>query len=188
MCCLYQPFINLWVGNGKALSNWFSLWMEIDMKARVTQLLETYAERERQIALLHYEMQHTARISPEEMINGMSLGHSDSMGGSGHGHISNKTMYIALNYQEQMERINKESINDIADKLLQLEGEQDRLRYYVSLLQRREADVIRQFYFEGYSWEETAKKTGVALRTAHKIRNRAIDRLAEWYTYTSSLN
>lgn len=162
--------------------------MEIDMKTRVTQLLETYPERKRQIALLHYEMQHTARISPEEMIDGMSLGHSDSMGGSSHGHISNKTMYIALNYQERMERINKESINDIADRLLRLEREQDRIRYYVSLLQGREADVIRQFYFEGCSWEEIAKRTGVALRTIYKIKNRAIDHLAEWYAYTSSLN
>ena len=29
MCCLYQPFINLWVGNEKALTNWFSFLMSI---------------------------------------------------------------------------------------------------------------------------------------------------------------
>ncbi len=161
--------------------------MDIDMKAHVTHLLESYPERERQIALPHYEMQHTARISPEEMIDGMSLGHSDSMGGSGRGYISNKTMYIALNYQERMERINEENMNDSADRLLQLEREQDRIRYYVSLLQGREADVIRQFYFEGYSWEETAKKVGVALRSVYKIKNKAIDHLAELYGYTAAL-
>ncbi len=78
-------------------------------------------------------------------------------------------------------------MNDIADRLLQLEREQDRIRYYVSLLQGREADVIRQFYFEGYSWEETAKKVGVALRSVYKIKNKAINHLVELYGYTAGL-
>lgn len=29
MCCLYQPFITLWVGQEKALTNWFSLLMAV---------------------------------------------------------------------------------------------------------------------------------------------------------------
>ncbi len=161
--------------------------MNTEMKAHVTDLLETYLKRERQIALLHYEMQHTAHISPEEVIDAMSLGHGDSMGGSCKGHISNKTMYIALNYQERMERMNAEAVNGIAQRLLELETEQDRIRYYVSLLEKREADVLRSFYFEGYSWEETAKKVGVALRSVYKIKNKAIDHLAELYGYTAGL-
>lgn len=162
--------------------------MNTDMKEQVTQLLETYYSRERQIALLHYEMQHSAHISPEEMIDGMSLGHGDSMGGSGKGHISNKTMYIALNYQERMERMNEEAANEIAERLLKLEVEQDRLRYYVSLLDKREGDVIRRFYIEGVSWEEIAQEIGVALRMVHKIKNRAVGHLAELYAYKAGLN
>jgi len=160
--------------------------MEFDMKTHVTQLLETYPERERQIALLHYEMQHTACISPEEMIDGMSLGHSDSMGGSGHGHISNKTMYIALNYQEQMERINEESINDIADRLLRLESEQDRIRYYVSLLNKREADVIRLFYMEQASSEEMEKTMNLSAKTIRKLRSQAVETLAKMYEFAGT--
>lgn len=162
--------------------------MNIDMKAKVIRLLETYADRARQIDLLHYEMQHSAQISPEEMIDGMSLGHGEGIGGSSKGHISDKTMYIALNYQERMERLNTESVNEISKRLLALEAEQDRIRFYVSRLDRREAEVIRSFYFEGLSWEETAKKVGVALRTVHKIKNRAFDRLAEWYAYMADLS
>lgn len=161
--------------------------MNTDMKKKVTQLLETYSDRERQIALLHYEMQHSARISPEEMIDGMSLGHGDGMGGSSKGHISNKTMYIALNYQERMDRLNAEVVSEIAQRLLELEAEQDRIRYYLSLLDKREADVLRSFYFEGHSWEETAKKIGVVLRSVYKIKNKAIDHLAALYAYTTSL-
>lgn len=49
--------------------------MNTDMKTHVISLLESYRKRERQISLLHYEIQHSARISPEEMIDSMSLGH-----------------------------------------------------------------------------------------------------------------
>ena len=162
--------------------------MNTDMKTKIVGLLESYAMRERQIAVLHYEMQHTAHISPSEVIDSMSLGHGDGVGSGGKGHISNKTMYIALNYQERMERMNAEAANDIAQCLLELEAKQDRIRYYVSLLEKREAKVIRAFYIEGQSWEEIAREIGVALRTVHKIKNRAIEHLAELYAYKAGLN
>ncbi len=162
--------------------------MNIDMKAHVVDLLERYSERERQIALLHYEMQHTARVSPEEVIDMMSLGHGDGLGGSGKGHISDKTMYIALNYHEKMDRLNAEAAHEIAQRLLELEGEQDRLRYYVSLLEKREMEALRLFYFEGRSWEETAKELGVVLRSVYKIKSKAIDHLADLYAYKTGLN
>lgn len=47
--------------------------MNTGMKEHVIKLLEGYSERERQISLLQYEMLHTARVSPEEMIDSMSL-------------------------------------------------------------------------------------------------------------------
>lgn len=162
--------------------------MNTDMKAHVINLLETYLERERQISLLHYEMRHGARVSPEEMIDGMSLGHSANMGSSGKGHISNKTLYIALNYREQVDHMNAEAANEIAQRLLELEAEQDRIQYYVSLLEKRESEVIRSFYIEDTSWDEIAQKIGVALRTVHKIKNRAINRLVELYLYKDGLS
>lgn len=118
----------------------------------------------------------------------MALGHGDGMGGSGKGRISNKTMYIALNYQEKMDRMNAEAANEIAQRLLELEGEQDRLRYYVSLLEKREMEALRLFYFEGRSWEETAKELGVVLRSVYKIKSKAIGHLADLYAYKTGLN
>lgn len=158
--------------------------MNTDMKKQITKLLETYPDRERQIALLHYEMQHSARISPEEMIDGMSFGHGDSLGGSVKGHVSNKTMYIALNYQEQMERVNAETMNEIAQTLLKLEQEQDRLRYYVSLLEKRETEVIQLVYFENCNQDKAAKKLEIVPRTLRRIKNGAVDKLAEMYAFT----
>ena len=117
-----------------------------NIEAYVVNILESYPKRELQISLLHYEMQHTAHISPEEMIEGMSFAHGDSTGGR-KGRISDKTMYIALNYQERMDRMNEDAANKIARRLLELESEQDRIRYYVSLMEKRESVVIRLTYF-----------------------------------------
>lgn len=160
--------------------------MNTDMKAHVVKLLETYPERERQIALLHYEMRHTARISPEEMIDGMSLGHGDGVGGSSKGHISDKTMYIALNYQERMERMNAEAANEIAQCLLELESEQDRIRYYVSLLEKRESQVIRLFYMEQMSTESAEKTMHLSAKTLRKLKNQAVDALVKMYEFAAN--
>lgn len=160
--------------------------MNTDMKEQVIKLLETYPNRERQIAVLHYEMQHGARISPEEMIDTMALGHGDSLGGSVKRHVSNKTMYIALNYQEQMDRMNVETAGEIAQRLLELKGEQDRLRCYVSLLEKREAEVIRMAFFEGLDQDNIAKSLGVVPRTMRRIKKEAIKKLAEMYALTEN--
>ena len=139
--------------------------MNNDMKARVISLLESYPVRERQIALLHYEMQHPSRITPDEMIDGMSLSHGDNPGGSGKGHISNKTMYIALNYQERMDRMNTEAANEIAQRLLELEAEQARLK--------EQAEAERQ---------EAAKQEDLAARLGHSLESETLFEAAfmEW--------
>lgn len=157
--------------------------MNTDMKERVTHLLETYPDRERQIAILHYKMQHGAYILSEEMIEAMSLGRSDSVNSS-KGRISNKTMYIALNYQEQMDRLNAEAANETAERLLKLEAEQNQLRYYVSLLEKREAEVIRLTYFKKISQDRIAGMLGVVPRTMRRIKKEAIMKLTEMYTLT----
>ena len=79
-----------------------------------------------QIALLRYELKHLSTVSPDEMIDAMPLSHS---GETLHdrGHISNKTFYIALNYQEYTDQINYETRKEIIDRLAELEDEQERL-------------------------------------------------------------
>lgn len=116
----------------------------------------------------------------------MSLGHGDGMGGSGKGHISDKTMYIALNYQERVDRMNTEAENKIAWRLLKLEAEQDQLWYYVSLLETREAEVLRLTYFEKTSQDTISELLGVVPRTMRRIKKEAIEKLAEMYALTEN--
>lgn len=161
--------------------------MKTDMKAYVTGLLETYPMREKQIDLLHYELSHPTSVSPEEMIGAMSLAHGMA-GAQPAGYISDKTRYIALNYQDKVIRTNSDVKAEIVGRLVELEQEQNRLKHYVSLLKEREAKVIRLFYFEGYTWEEVSNAENIALRTVYKVKAHAIDQLAAMYEFSGTLN
>lgn len=160
--------------------------MNKEIRAHILQLLEGYPERERKIALLRYELEHAGQISKNEMIETMALGHSD---GNGHsdGRISDKTLYIALNYQIKSDKLNGEVKETIVTQLVDLEQTQSRLKYYVSLLEKRQAEVLRLGYFDGLPWEDVAPKVSVALRTVRKIKDRAIDELAAMYAFTKEL-
>lgn len=157
--------------------------MDVEMRTYVIGLLESYNKRMSQIALLHYELEHPANISPDEMIGAMSLGHGDGTARS-KGHISNKTLYIALNYQEQADRMTADAREEVVERLIELEREQEKLAYYINLLNDQQQEtVIRRFYFEGHTWSDIARELHVVTRTVHKIKNRALDRLADMYTF-----
>lgn len=158
--------------------------MNRDTRTYVINLLETYQERKRKIALLHYELEHPARTSEAEMISAMALGHGADGNSHTEGHISDKTFYIALNYQNRANKLNSDTKKEIVLQLVELEQVQERLEYYTSLLEKRQALVIRLAYFEGLPWDEVAEKAGAAVRTVHKIKNQALTQLAEMYQFT----
>lgn len=161
--------------------------MKEAIKIKVMDLLNNYMINQQKIAVLRYEMEHPSAITPTEMIDAMSFGHqADGM--PAQGHISNKTLYIALNYQEKMDSINQESAEAIATQLWELEREYDRLNYYLSVLPSSDADIIRAVYFEGKTSEQIAAPLGVAPRTIRDAKARAVDHLCEMYEFTDGLH
>ena len=156
--------------------------MDSSMRSHVVHLLESYRDRAKQIVLLHYELEHASSVSADDVIGAMSFGHRSDGTTRSKGHISNKTLYIALNYQQQTDKLNSESKTGLINRLVVLEHEQDRLVYYVSLLDKRQADVVRRFYFDACSLEEIATEISVSLRTVCKIKSRAIDSLTDMYS------
>ena len=147
------------------------------MSKYVLKLLESYNERERKIAVLRYNLEHPTTVSRAEQIEAMNFRHDDSLGHSA-GHISNKTLYIALNYEEQAERMNAESAHEIAKELFALECEQ-------SLLDKRQAEVIRLVFVDGIPTKEVAASFGLTYRTIDRIKRTAIENLVEMYAYSN---
>lgn len=147
---------------------------ESAMSKYVLKLLESYNERERKIAVLRYNLEHPAKVSRSEQIEAMNFGHGDGLDHSA-GHISNKTLYIALNYEEQAERMNAESAHEIAKELFALECEQRRLTYFIGLLDKRQAEVIRLVFVDGIPTKEVAASFGLTYRTIDRIKRTAIE-------------
>lgn len=162
--------------------------MNDDMRSYVLNLLETCQDRERKIALLHYELEHPAHASETEMISAMALGHGVGSGG-GHveGHISDKTLYIALNYQSKVDKLNADTKEEIVVQLVELEQEQKRLDYYISLLNERQAKVIKLTFFEGYAQNDVARKLAIVPRTVRRIKDEGVDKLVEMYSFAENL-
>lgn len=156
-----------------------------DLTAHAEELLKTYRQRERKIAVLRFELAHFTKIPDKEHLEAAAFARGDGVHATGH--ISNKTLHIALNYREQAARMNADAILEINEELGKLTREQERLLYYVSLLDERQAQVIRLHYFDGMSKEAVAKKLELAPRTIHDIRSQAIAALAEMYGYTAVL-
>ena len=161
--------------------------MNAEMKNYVIKQLETYHDRERKIAVLRYDLEHPSEVGVTEQIEAMNYGSGEGVGHS-KGHISNKTLYIALNYEEQAKQLNAESAKEIADELFTLERRQKKLLYYISLLEKRQAEVVRMVYMEGVSTKKAAEQHGLTVRTIERIRKDAVDNLAEMYAYSERYN
>lgn len=158
----------------------------MDMKKQVMGLLERYPDTMRKIAVLRYELEHPATISPDEMIDALSFASGEGEGRSS-GHVSNKTLYIAMNYQTEAARLSREAMDEITRRLIPLEREIGRLEHPLNLLPERERLVIRRHYLEGSSWDEIAKECNMTRRTAQTALWAAVAHLAELYELVTGL-
>ena len=162
--------------------------MNSDTRSYVITLLETYQERQRKIAMLHYELEHPAHMSEAEMISAMALGHGAGRSdGRVEGHISDKTLYIALNYQNKVDKMNADTKEEIVVQLVEMEQEQKRLEYYVSLLAQRQAEVVKLTFFEGCAQNDVARELAIVPRTVRRIKEEAVDKLVEMYSFAKNL-
>lgn len=161
--------------------------MNVETRMYVVDLLESYQKRSKQIELLHYELSHPARVSENEIIGALALAHGDGEGGCPGGHASDKTLYIALNYQARANHVNSDTVEEVVGQLVMLEREQERLEYYVSLLNERHKKVIQMFYFDEMAPDEVAETLQVTVRYAHAIKSKAIGELVSMYEYVDGL-
>lgn len=162
--------------------------MNIETKTYVVGLLESYQKREKQIELLHYELAHPVRVTANEMIGALAFAHRDgSSSGNPGGHASDKTLHIALNYQDRANQANNGASKEVVEHLAALEEEQERLKYYIALLPQRQANVIKLSYFERYTQEDVAARMGMAKRTVQILKAQAIESLVAMYDYTMQL-
>ena len=142
--------------------------MNHNAKDQILSLLQNYRATKRKIEQLCYELEHPARVTPDEMIEAMNFAKGDGEGRPS-GSVSNKTLYIAMNFQSAADEANAAMTHDLVSRLVPLEQEINRLEHYVALLEPRQTEVIRLAYFEGLTWQQISAKTQITTRTLYKI-------------------
>ena len=73
---------------------------------------------------------------------------------------------------------------EFTDELFELERQQKRLVYYVGLLEKRQADIVRLIYMEGLSTKDVADRYALTYCTIDRIKSAAVRSLAEMYAYS----
>ncbi|WP_409967649.1 hypothetical protein RFF05_13850 [Bengtsoniella intestinalis] len=154
------------------------------IKKEVLDLLGAYPSTKKKIALLRYELEHPQQIDTNALIESLTFSHGDGESVRMPSHISNKTMFIAMNYQEAAHKIEHEALDDISSRLYALEYQVNKLHHCVSLLEDRHQAIITLFFFERKTWDEITDTLGLAYRTARKLKEAAIDELVAMYAFT----
>ncbi len=162
--------------------------MSADAKKCVLHLLEEYRMNIRKIAQLRYELEHPALVSPAEIMEAMTFAKGTGEGSRPTGYVSDKTLYIAMNYQDTASRLNDESREEIVSKLIPLEREVDRLEHYIQLLPKQQATLLCRHFFDGVGWNELCAEMRLSPKTLRKLREEAIDALAEMYEFAGVLS
>lgn len=154
--------------------------MNTKLRDYVVGLLESYRFDVRKRDLLRFELAHSRDISDAEVLETMALAKGDSIGTSS-GYISDKTFYIAVNYQEKAERLNQEKATSISEELVPLEQKLSRLEYCVGQLLQSQAAVIRSLYFEKKDLKSLALEMHISERTVQRHRDSAVSELVSMY-------
>lgn len=142
---------------------------------RTTAMLKAYQDQHRQIEALRYRLGHPSFVTKEEIISQMSM---PGVADAATRHVSDKTMYIALNYEERAKVINAEENVGVAERLFRLEEAERRLLFHVALLPPRLAHALEAHYLEGLTWREIAQAEHVSLKAMEDRRARAVNLLA----------
>ena len=92
-------------------------------------------------------------------------------------------MQIALNFQDETDRLNYATVLEIDQELHILKNRIAKLEFYVEQLEKKQADVIRKYYFEEKTWPEIQKEMHISSRTLSKYRDDGLDALSAMGQY-----
>lgn len=151
--------------------------MMFTTREEVKALLKKYQGWQKKITLLEFERKNPSEVTQMEVLDGLALARPLIEGVGASGHISDKTMQIALSFRKKTDRMNCDTIVDIDQELNILRTRIEKLDFYVSQLDEKQAEVIRGHYFEGKSWTNLQKELHISSRTLSNRRAAGLDAL-----------
>lgn len=158
----------------------------MEIKQYVIGLLTDYNSIKQEMDSLQFELKNLEISSDTEMIEAMTF--SPPQGERvATGKISDKTSGIALTYAERFLEIREQAAHEVNARLWWLTATINRLDYYMDRLPAHQAAVLRNYYFDGYSWREIESLTGVSYKTLAHHKNSAIKALVQSYSLLEKL-
>ena len=150
-------------------------------KDDIVRKLESYPALQRTILQLEFELKNRPEIvSGDEMIETMTFSHPEGdpvLTGQSDG----KTPGIAQSYVSAVEECNREYRDQLNRELAKVRLEAGRIEYYIGLLDKKQAAVLRALYVERLPWRDAAEKVGMSSYTLPKYRNLGITELTEMF-------
>lgn len=152
----------------------------------IISLLTNYRSNKRRAIQLTYELENLQTITPDEMLEALSLSHPN--GEVSHtSQVSDKTSRIALSYQEEAAKANGQAQKALLSTLLPLSQELDRLEHYICALDPKQYLVITRLFFDGHSQAEVAEELSCSAKTVRSLKTAAIKTLTEMYLLAQSV-
>lgn len=152
----------------------------------IISLLTNYRSNKRRAIQLTYELEHLQAITPNEMLEALSLSRPE--GEVSHtSHISDKTSRVALSYQDETDKANSQAQKALLATLLPLSQELDRLEHYICALNPKQYLVITRLYFDECSQAEVAEELSCSVRTVRSLKQAAIETLVEMYQFAQNV-
>ena len=101
------------------------------------------------------------------------------------GHISNKTEAIALFYDTRKDALNIKELHDLQCDLRVVTVQMIRIRHYISLLDKRQGEILTLIYIDGLMIIEVMERLSLSPRTVYRNRDNAISELMEMFQRVS---
>lgn len=154
--------------------------MSTDTKKHILYLLEHYNQLKAEIETLKFELKNLNRMKDVEMIEALTFSSAikERVDSS---ETVNKTADIALSYREKLEKMRLEAQRIISLRLSDLSTEKERLDFYLGKLPPFEAAILKEYYFENYSWRDLQEIKGVSAKTLIRYRDSALKKLIKMY-------
>ena len=150
------------------------------MSARIGKLLKEYPKLKRERDCLAHQIAHFRGVTAEEVIQSMYTPRMEGERVQTSG-TSDKTAQIALNYQERMERINREWFEHLEHRLKQLTDELSFFESALDSLSGRLPAIMRALVVRQSTWDSVQAEYHIGRATLSAYRKQAISELDELF-------
>ncbi len=150
------------------------------MSKRIEKLLKDYPQMVQERNCLAHQLAHFRGVTAEEVIESMYTPRQDCERVQT-STLSDKTAQIALEYQNRMERLNREWYGQLEKQLYAVTDEVVFLESALESLSGKLPDIMRDLVVNRLSWNEIAEKHYVSRSMIAKYRKKAIDELDVLY-------